>query len=83
MLPPESESKAGRRSRLALTRRAQWAHVKKRGSKRASFKRYWRYKSGFRKPRRDLTEMSRHERRALARSMWKTQQAIQKRGVQR
>jgi len=82
MLEIPKESKTARRSRLALRRRALWAHVKKRGPKRISFKRYWR-KSPYRNPRRDLAGMSRKERRALAKSMWKSQQAIRMHGVQR
>jgi len=82
MLEIPKESKAGRRNRLALRRRAPWAHVRKRGPKRVSFKRFWR-KSPYRNPRRDLAGMSRKERRALARSMWKTQRRIGARAVQR
>jgi len=76
----QREDKQTRRNRLALRRRAQWAHVKKQGPKMVSFKRYWR-RSRYRNPQQDLSDMRRSERRALALSMWRTGRKIGRRAI--
>lgn len=77
---PRGESRVQRRKRFMLRRRAQWAHVEKRGPKRLSFRRFW-HKSRFRDPSQDLAGMNRQERRALAKSTWRVQKAIQSRAA--
>lgn len=76
-----SESKVQRRKRLALKRMAQWAHVKKGGPIKPTFKRFWR-KSPYRNPRGATAHLSRQDRRRAAYAIWKAT-SIRKRGVKR
>lgn len=67
------ETKQERRRRLWLARLARWAHVKKRGPARVSFRRFWR-QSPYRNPPPKLAHLSRQERRRAAYDVWKSMQ---------